>query len=192
MTDIVVSDKLTIRERVAYEDYVQKGLPSIAPATQAQFLALFLRGKGCEEIHSLNSSFPLGAIVKARVDGDWDRRLEDYRETLLTGVQEKITQIEFESIGFLTDLLAAAHKQQGDKLKKYLQSGDPSQLGDLQITSIKNYKEVLELLMKATGQEKTQVVHHKIDGAPTIDVSKLSSASSDQATEILKLLGEKK
>lgn len=199
MSDIVVSDRLSPREKAAYDEYLQRSPHPISPLTQAQFLALFLRGKSCEEIQSLNPGFPLGAIVKCRMEGDWDRRLDEYREQLFIGIKERLTQVELESINFLTDLISVAHKQQGNKLKKFLQNGDEKELGDMTITSIKSYSQVMDLLVKVTGQGKDvpQTVnhYHQIQGKdeqPTLDVSKLSSASSDQAADILAKLMEGK
>lgn len=191
--DIVVTDKLSSRERAAYDDYMAKNPPPISPLTQAQFLALFLRGKTCEEIQSLNSGFPLGAIVHCRMEGEWDRRLEEYRDQLFNGIRERLTQVELESVNFLADLLAVAHKQHGNRLKKYLQTGEEKELGEMTINSLKGYAQVSELLVKVTGQDR-QVNHsHKIETQePTIDINKLSSASSDQAADILAKLIEVK
>jgi hypothetical protein len=197
-TKLALYAPLTDREKVALEVYEQRGGARIAPATQAQFYSLFLRGKTCDEIADINKGFALGAIIKARVEGDWDRKLDEYRESLFKGVRERLQQIELESVGFLTDMLAAAHRQQGDKLKKYIQTGDESELGDMKISSIKNYKEVLELLIKATGQERQQTIEHRHhvtasskEEGNAIDITSLASASSNQALEIFKVLDKK-
>jgi hypothetical protein len=188
---------LTDRERFHLELYEQKGGPRISPTTQAQFYALFIHGKSCDDIAELNKGFPLGAIIKARVEGEWDRRLNEYRDSLFADVHVKLAQVETESIHFLADMLSAVHKQQGQKIQKYIQTGDEGELGDMKITSIKNYKEVLELLIKATGQDRHQTVEHKHqvtpsqEGTQVISVKTLTGASSDKATEILKLLDKK-
>lgn len=195
MSDIVVTDKLTNKERAAYEEYIKRGNTSISPNTQAQFLALFLRGKTCEEIQSINSGFPLGAIVKCRMEGDWDRRLDEYREQLFSGVRERLSQIELESVNFLTDMLAAAHKQQGDRIKKYLQTGNEDDLGEMRISSIGAYSKVLEMLIKTTGQDRQQTIqhNHNIAAPAAVNLDGLASASSDQAADLLnKLLEAKK
>ena len=196
MSEIIVSDRLTTREVAAYEEYMLRGPPPISPLTQAQFLALFLRGKSCEEIQSINPGFPLGAIIKCRLEGDWDRRLDEYREQLFTGIRDKLTQVELESVNFLTDLLSVAHKQQGGKLKKYLQTGEEKELGDITINSIRAYAQTLELLVKVTGQDQKVIEHHhtlqKATDAKVVDVAKLSEATSDQAASILAQLIEVK
>lgn len=194
MSDIVVTDNLSLKERVAYENYLANGGANISPSTQAQFLALFLRGKSCEEICALNPSWPLGAIVKCRIEGDWDKRLFEYREQLFSGVKERLQQIELESINFLTDMLAAAHKQQGDKIKRYLQTGNEDDLGEMKISSIAGYSKVLELVVKVTGQDRQQTVthQHNIKTDAPMDYSALAHASSDQAAEVLAKLIEVK
>jgi hypothetical protein len=203
MSDIEVAKPspysyLTEKERNTLEAYDQKGGSRIAPATQAQFYGLFLSGKSCEDIAELNKGFPLGAILKARVEGEWDKRLDEYRSRLFSDVHVRLAQVETESLMFLTDMLSAAHKQQGVRIQKYLQTGDDSELGELKIGSIKQYKEVLELLLKASGQDRHQTIEHKHQVAPpqegttqVITVQSLSGASSDKATEILKLLDKK-
>jgi hypothetical protein len=192
--DLAVAERLSPKERAAYEVYLANGNRNISPVTQAQFLALFLRGKSCDEICALNPSWPLGAIVKCRIEGDWDQRLADYREQLFTGVREKLQQIELESINFLTDMLAVAHKQQGDKLKRYLQTGNEDDLGEMKISSIAGYSKVLETVIKVTGQDREQTVthQHSIKTDAVADYSALASASSDQAAEVLAKLIEVK
>lgn len=189
---------LTDRERAILDSYDRSGGHRISPITQAQFYSLFIHGKTCDDIADLNRGFPLGAILKARVEGEWDRRLNEYRDSLFADVHVKLAQVETESVHFLADMLSAVHKQQGKKIQKYIQTGDEGELGDMKISSIKNYKEVLELLIKATGQDRHQTVEHKHQVAPSqegtqiISVQNLSGASSDKATEILKLLDNKK
>lgn len=195
MSDIVVTDKISNKERAAYEEYVRKGNQNVSPSTQAQFLALFLRGKSCEEIQSINTGWPLGAIVKCRIEGNWDTKLEEYREQLFTGVRERLAQIELESVIFLTDMLAAAHKQQGDRIKKYLQTGNEDDLGDMKISSIGAYSKVVELLLKTTGQERQQTIqhNHNISAPAAVNLDSLASATSEQASDLLtKLLEAKK
>jgi hypothetical protein len=59
-----------------------------------------------------------------------------------------------ESVMFSADLLASANKMFGDKLKKYIQTGDERELGTLKIDSLKQYRDAVELLLKLTGQDK--------------------------------------
>lgn len=182
---------LTEKERSAYDSYIKTDNRSISTATQAQWFSLFLRGKSCFEIQRLNSGFHLGAVVKCRIEGDWDAKLQQYRESLFDGVREKLQQTELESIEFLSDMLAAAHKQHGDRIKRYLQTGNEAELGDMLISSVRAYKEVLELITKITGQERQQHVQHVHQITTDGSIALPSNPTSDQAEQLLRLLASK-
>jgi hypothetical protein len=168
-------DKLSQAEREAYHKYESKGGYALAPSAQAQLFALYLNGSSCEEIAELNKSFSLGMIVKAKVDGLWEQRKENHIRGLLETVKDRVTQVQMESAIFATDVLSAANKLYGTKLKKYIQTGDEKDLGELAITSLKQYKDAVELLLKITGQSNTAKV--TIDGEvkQTVSVERLSA-----------------
>lgn len=118
-----------------------------------QFYELFLNGYSCEEIAKLNEGkFDPGMIIDARVRHEWDARKSAHLESLYGGLLEKVKATQAEGAVFLTDMLSAAHKMYGSKIKKYLQTGDPKDLGGLQIESLDSYRKILETLMTLTGQ----------------------------------------
>jgi hypothetical protein len=147
-------DLLSPEERKAYKLYVQKGDPPLSPTVQMQLFELFLNGSTCEEIIQLNPNFSLGMIVRARVEGLWDERRAKHIDHLFEHVRERVQQVQMESVMFTSDLLAGANKMFGDKLKKYLQTGDERELGGLRIDTLKQYRDAVDLLMKLTGQDK--------------------------------------
>jgi len=161
MTDIVLSDKdkalerLSERERIAYNDWQEnKNKPPLAPSLSAKLYNLFLNGYDCHEIVRLNEGlYSLGMVLEARVRDGWDQRRHDYLESLFSSVEDKAKQTQAESVMFLTDLMAATHKHYGDKLKKYIQSGDINDLGDMRLDSPGAYKKVVEMFLKLTGQD---------------------------------------
>lgn len=152
--------KISKPELKALEKYV--GRPGLAVSVQAQFFELFVNGCSCEEIHRLNPNFPFGAIVRARVEGRWDERKAGLVNHALETVRAKVEQTQVAAINFNADLLQAAHKQFGDKLKRYIQTGDENVLGSLQISTLRQYKEAVEMFLKLTGQDGGA----KKDGAP--------------------------
>lgn len=131
---------------------------------------LFLNGYSCEEIAKLNDDrFDVGMILDARVRHGWDERKLLHLDTLYAGLMEKVKKTQAEGAVFLTDMLAAAHKLHGNKIKKFLQTGNQADLGDLQIESLDAYRKILETLLTLTGQNsgkstgsqaKVQVVAH--------------------------------
>lgn len=153
------TERLTARERYAYEYWCRSEQPGVAPAFGASMFALFLNGKSCEEIHRLNPGLTLGQVVSARVQGEWDRRRDEYAQDLLDRAAERLEQSTLASADFLQDMLAVARKKHGDALKRYLQDGNEAHLKDtMTVDSIDAFKKVVEALQKLTGQERQQTV----------------------------------
>lgn len=148
-----VEKALTPKEKEAYLKYVEANKPPLAASTAANFFALFLQGHTCEEIAKLNPAFGLGIIVKARVDHSWDLARDENLENLMTNIRQVAQQKQLASIRFVTDAMAAFEKLAGEKFQRYIQTGDSAQLGEWKDMSLKQYKELLELLLKLTGQE---------------------------------------
>ncbi len=144
---------MTPKEREAYQKYVEANKPPLAASTASNFFALFLQGHTCDEIAKLNPAFGLGIIVRARVDNEWDRQRDEHLEHLMANIRQVAQQKQLGSIRFVADALAAFEKLAGEKFQRYLQTGDSSQLGEWKDMSLKQYKELIELILKLTGQE---------------------------------------
>lgn len=125
---------------------------------------MFLNGSDVREIHRLNAAFPIEAIHYERVKSDWDGERERYIRTLQENITDKLVKANLETVGLLTDMLAVASKQNGDKLKKFLQTGNEKDLaGAFTVDSIHQLLKVLEGLHKAVGMDKPQdasVINH--------------------------------
>lgn len=132
---------------------------------------------------------PLGEVVRARIDWDWDQRKDEHVAYLLGSVRDRVRQIQLESISFSADLLSAAHKLHGGKIRAYIQSGNEEDLGDLKITNLKAYKDAVELLMKLTGQDK-EVTSVTVNTPEVTDKVATSNGTwtQEQAAEVLKLI----
>lgn len=170
---VKVQSHLTHREEAAYRMHLQAKEPPLAPSLQGELFELYLKGTTLEQIARVNKGLRLGAIVRAHEEGDWFNRRELYVQGILDGIRSKVQQSLAESADFLTDYVAVAHKLYGDKFKRFLQTGDESELGDMKPTNIGQYKMILELLLKATGQgdkktvSVTGEVNHQVNSMPT-------------------------
>lgn len=71
----------------------------------------------------------------------------------MTQVQAAVTKSTLEGLQFASDGMAVFHRLVGDKFRRYLQTGDPKDLGDMENMGFKTYKDLVELLQKLTGQE---------------------------------------
>lgn len=131
----------------------------------------------------------LGAIVKARVDLGWDEKREVYLDLLHDSTKLKAGKTQLEAIDFATNFMSVYHKMFNDKFKKYLQTGNPADLGDFEHMSFKQYKDNVEMLLKLTGQDTKQQVSgtitHKMADVGTDTVKTISP---QEAAEILKTI----
>lgn len=194
---VALPEGLSPDEEEAYVSWQQRNRPAVAASTQSKFFELFLHGHSCAEIQQMNPSFELGAIVAARVVGQWDDKRDAYLAGLLARGAERVQQVRLESIYFISNMLAATNKLHGEKFKRYLQNGDPQELDGITIRSFKEYKEVVDVLLKLTGQDVKKVaVDAHVTGAisaPVGGATPLPTAGSikpEQAAEILRLLEE--
>lgn len=160
----------------------------MSPKTAGEFFELYLTGSSCEEIAKLNPGFGLGIIVKARIDFDWDGQKDQYINNLFDNIKEKIQRNQLEAIEFSTLSMSVFHKLWSTKFKKFLQTGDEKELGDVKGMSFKVYKDISENLLKLTGQDKKQQVVsgeviHKVE-IPAAN----KAISAKEASSILKVI----
>lgn len=183
--------ELSKAERLAYDSWCARSEPALSPQFQAQLFELFLNGSSCEEIVKLNPGLQLGSVVAARIRGNWDERRDEHLNKLLEGIRERVQQVTLETVEVMADTLAVANKMHAKKLKKYLQTGNPEDLKgiDFTPTSMRQYKDVVDLLMKLTGQDKQQKVSGEIKH--TVDTPVPVAAvpiNGDQSAQILAII----
>ena len=163
---------LTPRESEAYRKYMESGKAPLSPTTAAGFFQLYLQGHTCEEIARQNPAFGLGLIVRAKVDYDWDQQRIDHVQHLLDNIRQVVQTAQLGAVQFVAEGLAAFQKLAGSKFQKYLQTGKEEDLGDFKDMSFKTYKDLLEMLMKLTGQEPTKKVQGVVEHRHTVEAPK--------------------
>jgi hypothetical protein len=193
----VPDDRLSEREQ--RELWLWKRGKDTAPlalSTALKMYELFLLGHSCEEIARANENrFSLGLILDARIRHNWDERRRAHLDHIYNDVGELVRQRQTESAVFLGDILAVAHKEYGNKFRKYLQSGDPNDLdNDMKVTSITTYKRTVEALMKVTGQDRPSkdsatLVQVNADNV-TMSAGPQKQLQGEQAHSLIRLLDE--
>lgn len=151
------SGYLTPEESQVLEEWrANRTRASLSPTAGLSLYNLFLRGYSCEEIHQDNKVHTLGQILEVRVRDKWDERRERHLNHLYDTIYGRVRQTQMESVAFTTDLLAAAHRLYGDKLRLFLQSGREEDLGQARqlIQSLDAYRKTADILLKLTGQDK--------------------------------------
>ncbi len=160
---------------------------------------MFLRGLGTEDIRKLAPGFSLAQIVQARVAGEWDRRRAEYDRRLAEQSVDTVNRARLELATFLGDSIAIAAKIGQERLQKYALSRREEDLGGLEVSTIKDLKNALDLLLKTTGQDApgrkdqppvnvhgdgaTVNVLNVGGGASLADLAKAKKAARGQAQE---------
>lgn len=150
--------RLTADEHIALERFRRSGQPVLSPTASAQLYEVWMQGLTCEALVKLNPALNLGCIVHARVEHRWDERRDAYLADIYANANDRLKQIGAESLNFLGLTLAVSHKQFGEKMARYLKTGDPNDLGVFQITSLHQYKQVIETIARLTGADRKVIV----------------------------------
>ena len=188
----VLSKNLPEKERQALMAYLNTGGGQLNSAAAAQFYELFLRGSSCEEIQRLNKAFPLGAIIQARLEFNWDEKKAAYMEELQEKAKLAVMRSQLETAEYLSNMLSVIAKRDNDKLKKYLQTGNKEDLGDAEKNML-SVGRAIENLLKVTGQDKTVKINKKEELSLSIKGDgSLSDISSEGAANILSIIAEEK
>jgi hypothetical protein len=138
----------------------------MAPSTQARYYDLFLQGVSCGEmVRQFPNSFSLGAVVRARIENNWDLLREEYRLNLYKKVQDRLEQVTMESVERVANEIAVANKVANDKLLGYLRTGDESGLPET-VGSAHHLRTLVGLLKQLTCKEAATIQHnHRVEVA---------------------------
>lgn len=136
----------------------------LGPEPVVGLFTLFISGTSLKEIAALNPQYSLGQIVYAAVEGNWDKKRREYLDDLLSRARDQLAQTVAESASFLNKAFQVAHKKIGDRMQKYLQTGDELYLKELDFdfSTVKKYKDGIDMLLRVTGQDRVKSVH--VDG----------------------------
>ncbi len=179
---------LSPRELDAYRYFLRAKQSSIAEDAADRLYQLYLQGQSCEDIRRVAVGFSLGQVVAARIVGEWDSKVAGYRENLVANVPIQAEQTHLEAVDFLGNLLKATYMKYGDKIRKYLATGDEAHLIDVPLPkSVREFGAVMDLFMKSTGQDKRRV---EVSGTLKVDHRNgtATAVSSEEAAGILDAL----
>lgn len=167
---------------------------SIATSVALQMFNLYLSGRSLREIWEQNrQAFSFGQVVHAAVEGRWDEHRQEYLQGLYSKAAQRADQVVGEGVQFVGDMMTAAHRLHGDALKKFIQTGNPADLGAFGISSVRQYKEAVELMLKLSGKDKIQKVQGQIQHEHTVRSIPLEPpkpVSPDSASNLLSAWGK--
>jgi hypothetical protein len=154
-----------------------------------------LNGYAAHEIQRLNKPFKLGQILDAQIRYKWSARRDKYSMDLQDSVVPLARKAQLETTELYSNMLVAANKLHGDKLKRYIQSGDEKDLdGALSIVSLQSLLKITEGLLKVTGQDRVSKV--KVNTAHTetlnVNMTGVGDISSEDSAKILEIMASAK
>lgn len=151
---------LSPAERYAYDYFVARARKGgsetypLSPEVNASLFEVYLRGRGVREIHALQKNrFSLGQVVHAAVEGEWPRRRQQLIEERLEEAKVRALQAATDGVEYVADGLAAAARLQRERVSRYLETGDPADLGTADF-SVASVQKLAETLLKLTGQDR--------------------------------------
>ncbi len=144
--------------------YVPSDAADLSPAVQVQLFRLYLAGLTLPEIRERNSALGLGQIVSAAVEGKWIEQRIRHLEDLFGRVQSDAQEAVASGVEFVALAMRATHKHIGDKLLRYIQTGDEKDLDGTGVGGLGAYKALVDLLAKMTGQDQVK----KVSGSVTV------------------------
>ena len=192
---IILSDE----DFIEMASHVIDGGTTLPLLTSQKFFELYLNGYDVNEIHRLNPTFPKGSIILAKVRYDWDQMYDNAMQEMNRRILNKMNKAAMEATSIYTDMIAAANKNHGDKLKKYLQTGDEKYLEEaITIKSIKDLATVIDSLQKLSGADKVMVIKderstiHIADTQQSLTGKKNQPIEIDATKQVISILAEEK
>jgi hypothetical protein len=183
-------DAIVKVEQEALEQWQKKREQHLTLDQSMALYEHYLNGHSVEEIfHLKNGKIPFGQIVDAKQRYEWDRRKNTQLSNLYKKVEERAVKAKADAVFLLTDALAIAKKQLGDRFRKYMETGDESHLGTLDLANLKNYKMILEMLQLLTEQNKNQ---KEVSVGGVVTHQHNVSVDSVKASDLLRLFDEGK
>lgn len=155
---VTVDSHLTFKEMAALRTHKAANEPPLSANKANELYQLFLIGMGCEEIAAQDRSIRLGQIVRAHEEFGWVDRRHEYQVKLQKATRDRMVQAQTESIGFMALALQSLNRKFSKAFITYLQSGKEEDLGDAKDWNFHQYKQIMELMLKSSGQDSTKRV----------------------------------
>lgn len=189
--EVILEHRLSLEEASAYRAFAMGEEPEIPIKEQEPLFELFLEGNNCKNIAKITGK-PLGAIVSARIQNDWDELAKQVSRSLAEKTAQKAAIANAKAVEMLSSLLLATVKENTEKIAEYTVTGNPEVLGSLRLNNIKDMLKVIDQLSKIINPpQKTPNILINTGSAvlsqspePTIDQLPASPSMSD----LLKIL----
>ncbi len=114
----------------------------------AKLFELFLLGEPLVKLAQNFPQYPLGQIAFTAAYKRWPSDRERMMSTLKDRVQAKVVKSVLDQVDFLTSMMAVANAEHLQQMSDYVRDPQNNPKPSLRITSIKDYKEISDTLLK--------------------------------------------
>lgn len=186
---------LTQREIELGEKYLRKHKTAgaIDDVQSLKLYEMFLIGSSLHEIQQQFPEYEIGQIVLTAALKKWGMDRDKMQGTLRDRVRAKVVKSVIEQVDFLTSMLSVANVEHVDEMRKYiLDQTNPKP--SLRIKSIKDYKEVTEVLGKivqgATPSAKNNSMSPMFDALAPNGAKSLEKKKDDDDIDLDSILNK--
>lgn len=127
---------------------VHKTAGAIPDLEAAKLFELFLLGEALVKLAQNFPQYPLGQIAFTAAYKRWPADRDRMMSTLKDRVQAKVVKSVLDQVDFLTSMMAVANAEHLDTMAQYVRDPANNPKPALRITSIKDYKDITETLLK--------------------------------------------
>lgn len=114
----------------------------------AKLFEMFLLGDPIVKLAQNFPQYPIGQIAFTAAYKEWAKDRDKMLSTLKDRVQAKVVKSVLDQVDFLTTMMAVANAEHLEAMVKYCQDPINNPKPSMHITSIKEYKDVVETLSK--------------------------------------------
>lgn len=177
--ELYKSKGLTEEESRQLIKYNENGRPGVAKLKVDALQALYNVGYTCSEINEQFPEYPLGAILLARVQQNWDDKRNEYRKSLEKEIVGSIKNARVESVKMVADLIAATNIHWKAELMRFLANPSKEKAPEFLPKNMHQYGNLASLLKDLTEvNDKTKEETSAISGGlPTIIINNNSNSA---------------
>lgn len=127
------------------------------PQEAVPLYEMFIIGYSFEEIQKHYSQFPLGRIIVTAASNNWIKDRETLANSIYDRVRARLIKSTVEQVEFLTDLISVSATESSEEVRKYLVDPANNKKPEMRIESLKDYKQVVDMLASIASSMKNSV-----------------------------------
>lgn len=120
----------------------------ISELEAAKLFELYLLGDPIVKLAQTFPQYPIGQIAFTAAYKEWPKDRDRMLHTLKDRVQAKVVKSVLDQVDFLTTMMGVANAEHLEAMNQYIKDPTHKPKPALRITSIKDYKDITETLLK--------------------------------------------